>query len=202
MTLELTSKSWKSPPIQSPRAWRSPVRHAPVRQSQVEESQAWESQAWESQAWPSPACQSQAWLSLRGEWDAALFWFLGALLAGAAGLFFVLFALCQPTVNPNPGVAAYMPPPGTRLVPLPRVSDAPELAELPVDPPSPLTALAKAQPSDQPAKPDIRPPARKRAGVEQSTHEQRGFGYAPQWNFGPRGSNNNHVWSGGPKSWF
>ena len=38
-----------------------------------------------------------------------------------AGAFFVfLIWLFQPIVIENPGVAAYQPPPGTRLVPLPQ----------------------------------------------------------------------------------
>ena len=45
-----------------------------------------------------------------------------------AGAFFVfLIWLFQPIVIENPGVAAYQPPPGTRLVPLPRKIDSAEL---------------------------------------------------------------------------
>jgi hypothetical protein len=39
--------------------------------------------------------------------------------------------LMQPRVIPNLGLAAYKPPPATRLIPLPRKMDAPELVELP-----------------------------------------------------------------------
>jgi hypothetical protein len=42
--------------------------------------------------------------------------------------------LMQPRVIPNLGLAAYEPPPGTRLLPLPRKMDAPELADLPPTP--------------------------------------------------------------------
>src|SRR5215510_13493768 len=38
--------------------------------------------------------------------------------------------LMQPRVIPNLGLAAYEPPPGTRLLTLPRKMDAPELADL------------------------------------------------------------------------
>jgi hypothetical protein len=154
-----------------------------------------------TQTWKSQIRQPRPWGSPSGEWEATVFWFLGVFLAGAAGLFFVLYSLGRPTIYPNPGVAAYAAPPATRLVPLPRQSTAPELADLlVVDPPSPLTAMAKAQASDQP--PDMSPPARKRPRAEPGTSGQRGFGYAQQWNSGSRGSSNNHVWSGGPKSWF
>src|SRR5436190_13384076 len=48
----------------------------------------------------------------------------------AAGFFAFLFWLYQPIIIENPGVAAYQPPPGTRLVPLPRKMDSPELFEI------------------------------------------------------------------------
>jgi hypothetical protein len=141
------------------------------------------------------------WESRSGEWEATVFWFLGVFLAGAAGLFFELYSLGRPTIYPNPGVAAFAAPPATRLVPLPRQSTAPELADLPVvEPPSPLTAMARAQAIDP--LPDMSPPARKRPRAEPGTYGQRGFGSAQQWNSGSRGSSNSHVWSGGPKSWF
>jgi hypothetical protein len=153
------------------------------------------------------------------EWEAPLFWVLSALLAGAACLFLLLYSLCQPKTNLNPGLAAYTPPPGTRLLPLPRQSDAPELAELPADSPppslsssSPLKALAQAQPGDPPVKREIRLAARKRPHADPREHadpheyDQQGAGFVQQWNFGYRGwnntNNNNHVSSGTPKSWF
>lgn len=154
-----------------------------------------------TQTWKSQVPQRQLRQSPGGDWDTPVFLLLSVMLAGAAGLFLLLHSLCQPTVHPNPGVAAYVAPPGTRLVPLPRDSTAPELADLPVvDPPSPLTAFAKAQASDQPS--ETRPPARKRPRADPNEHGQRGFGFVQQWDSGSRGSGNNHVWSGGPKSWF
>jgi len=50
----------------------------------------------------------------------------------AAAFFGFLFWLYQPNVIENPGVAAYQPPPGTRLVPLARKMDAPEIFQIPV----------------------------------------------------------------------
>ena len=130
-----------------------------------------------------------------------MFGFLGVLLAGAAGLFFVLFSLSHPTVYPNPGVTAYVAPPATRLVPLARQSTAPALADLPVvDPPSPLTAFAKAQPDDQPAKSETLPPARKHPRADAAASGQRAYGLAQPWNFGSQGPSNSHARSGGPKS--
>jgi hypothetical protein len=47
------------------------------------------------------------------------------------GAFFAfLIWLFQPTIIENPGVAAYQPPPGTRLVPLPRKVVSAEIAEI------------------------------------------------------------------------
>jgi len=143
----------------------------------------------------------QRWQSLGDQWNAPVFGFLSVLLAGAAGLFFVLFSLCQPAVYPNPRVAAYEGPPATRLVPLPRQSTAPALADLPVvDPPSPLTAFAKAQPDDQPAKSETLTPARKRPRTDAGTFGQPAYGYAQPWSIGSQGPSNNHPRSGGPKS--
>jgi hypothetical protein len=145
---------------------------------------------------------AKTWKSPSDEWAAPLFGVFGAFLAGAAGLFLLLYFLSQPTINANPGVAAYKPPPATRLIPLPRISDAPELADLPTDTSTALTALAQARPSDPPAKPAPRPAAHKRPRAEPLAHDQRSFGFAQQWNFGYRGPSNDHAWSGGPKSWF
>jgi hypothetical protein len=136
------------------------------------------------------------------DWATPLLGVASVFLAGAAGLFFLIYFLCQPTVNPNPGIAAYSAPPATRLVPLPRISDAPELAELPAEPPSALAALAQARAGDQPPKPPPRPVARKRARAEPGEREPRNVGFGQPWNFGYRGPGNEHAWGGGTRSWF
>jgi hypothetical protein len=59
-----------------------------------------------------------------------LFVFLSVAGLGALSGYWLM----QPRVITNPGLAAYKPPPATRLVPLPRKMDAPELAELPAAP--------------------------------------------------------------------
>src|SRR5262245_9917821 len=56
------------------------------------------------------------------------------------------YRLMQPRVFANVGLAAYEPPPGTRLIPLPRKMDAPELADLP---PAPVESVG-AQPARPP----------------------------------------------------
>src|SRR5260221_12835523 len=107
---------------------------------------------WRSQAArtfrQSAARKQQIRRSQGDELVAPLLWVLSANLAAAAGFFLLLYFLYQPKISPNPGVAAYTPPPGTRLIPLPRRSDAPELADLPREPPSPLNPLAQARTRD------------------------------------------------------
>jgi hypothetical protein len=128
-------------------------------------------------------------------------------LGGGRRLLFSALFPYQPKINPNSGVAAYTPPPGTRLIPLPRRSDAPELVDLPADLPSALSALAQAQTSDQHAKADARPPARKRPRADPGEYDQRKVGFGQQWNFGHSGWsnsgwNNNRSWSSNSRSWF
>jgi hypothetical protein len=150
----------------------------------------------------SQTLKSQALKSPGDDWATPVLGAVGVVVAGAAALFLVLYELCQPTVSPNPGLAAYTPPPATRLVPLARQSDAPELTELAPDPASPLTALAQAQAGDPPAKHDVHPPARRHTRVDPGDYDQRKLGYVQQWDFGYHGWSNNRTISGGPKSWF
>jgi hypothetical protein len=140
--------------------------------------------------------------SLSEQWGLPLLGVFSIILAGASCIFLLLYYLSQPAIRHNPGVAAYTPPPGTRLVPLPRKNDAPELAELQPDPPSPLTALARALPSDQPAKREARPPTRKRPRVEPREDERARFSPDQQWKFGYRDWNNNRAWAANSKPWF
>jgi hypothetical protein len=74
--------------------------------------------------------------------------YLCGYLAFMAGIFFFLYSQLQPAAIANAGQAAYIPPPQTRLIPLARKMDAPELAEIPPLS-SALGALAKVE--DRPA---------------------------------------------------
>jgi hypothetical protein len=135
-----------------------------------------------------------------------VFWTASVVLA-VGGLFFLaLFSLAQPTVYANPGLAAYTPPAATRLVPVPRVSDAPELAELPALPVTSLSALAQAQTtekptSEKPAKSAGHQTAHKHARAPPREFDQRRWGYAQQ-NYEYRDWNSNRAWGGGFKTWF
>lgn len=103
-------------------------------------------------------------------------------LAGAAVLFLVLYRLLQPSVIPNPGLAAFVPPVGTRPVPLPRDGNAFDLAY----PPSPSNAFAEASES----KPDLPAPGRQRPRPSKAApreHGPREAEVAQQSIFGYRG---------------
>jgi len=123
--------------------------------------------------------------------------------------FFVLY-LSQPTIFPNPGLAAYTPPVGTRLIPLPRDSDAPELAEVQAELPSPRSAMVQASVSAmaqaQPRQTEVKAPpqVRKHHHATSREAEQQIAGYAQQWSGGKvstRAPSGPHL-TGGPKSWF
>ena len=100
---------------------------------------------------------------------------VGVIAMVVGGPYYALFHLSKPTVYPNPGVAAYQPPPATRLVPLPHVSDAPEIAAEPSSPSglpatSPLTAFAQSSK-------EAAPPERKHARAPRA--DSRVIDYAP-----------------------
>jgi hypothetical protein len=113
---------------------------------------------------------------------------LGPILAGAAILFLVLYDLLQPRVLPNPGLAAFVPPVGTRSIPLPRDGNI-DLVYPPSSVPSPSTALAQANES----KPDLHasgPSGRQRSHPPKVALREpapRQSDFAQQLNFGYRG---------------
>jgi hypothetical protein len=83
-------------------------------------------------------------------WTIPVMGYLCGYLAFMAGIFFFLYSQLQPATIANAGQAAYVPPPQTRLIPLARKMDAPELAEVsPLS--SALVALAKG--ADTPTSP-------------------------------------------------
>jgi hypothetical protein len=84
-------------------------------------------------------------------------------------VFALLYWVMQPRALENPGMAAYHPPAGTRLEPLPRKFDAPELAELP--PAAVAPVLAETQPS--PAVPSPKREAHARAKKQPTARARR-----------------------------
>jgi len=118
----------------------------------------------------------------RDESSVSTLYAVGPFLAGAAVLFLVLYKLLQPSVIPNPGLAAFVPPVGTRPVPLPRDGSTLDLAY----PPPPSSAFAEA--SER--KPDLPAPGRQRPRPPKAApreHGPREAEVAQQWNFGYRG---------------
>jgi hypothetical protein len=134
-----------------------------------------------------------------------LLWTSTAITAVVGCFWLFVFCLSQPTIYPNPGLAAYTPPPGTRLIPLSRQSDAPALADVPDEAPSPLTAMAQAQVGQKQVK--DAPSGRKHPRTVPREADQRPSGYAQQWSGygsweGSRTPSNGPHLTGGPKSWF
>ena len=81
-------------------------------------------------------------IAVHEAWTIPVMGYLIGYLAFMAGIFFLLYWQLQPAAIANAGKAAYVPPPQTRLIPLPRTMDAPALVEIqPVG--SALEALAK-----------------------------------------------------------
>lgn len=110
---------------------------------------------------------------------------LSPILAGAAILFLVLHHLLQPSVLPNPGLAAFVPPVGTRSIPLPRDGNA-DLVYPASPEPSPSTDFAQANES----KPDLHASGRQRSRppkVAPRESAPRQSDFAQQLNFGYRG---------------
>lgn len=134
---------------------------------------------------------ARAWTHRNDDWGVSALWYLTMLMAGGACFFLVLHTIYRPTVIPNPGLAAYNPPPGTRLLPLPGKHDAPILAALPDVAPDPSTALAQASPDDKPAKRDAHSRkhqrvARDRGDVQRSNDPYRWRNNGPDWQVASR----------------
>src|SRR5436309_14009106 len=63
-------------------------------------------------------------------WTLPAMGYLSGYLAFMAGIFLFLYWVLQPVTITNAGQSAYIPPPQTRLAPLARKMDAPDLVEL------------------------------------------------------------------------
>jgi len=127
-------------------------------------------------------------------------------LIGFAGIFialsFIFYSFMKPVAVPNPGLAAYRPPPATRLEPLARTMDLPEVtasaeAGLGVsEEEAPKATMAEAvdpaasrrnadgRPSTKPQRPNARSNARKRPTVVVARHRpaQPAYAYAQAGN--------------------
>jgi hypothetical protein len=146
------------------------------------------------------------------------FWLISTIISVVGCFWFLLFSLLSPTVYPNPGLAAYTPPPMTRLVLLPRTGDLPEMIPepaIPSYPPSASAAFAQAEPDQEQTK-EAAPPAQKRPrAVSQKrpraiSHDsgEHAFGYAPSFGYARPRDYQYRWWTNRPrqtgnqKSWF
>jgi hypothetical protein len=98
--------------------------------------------------------------------------YLCGYLAFMAGIFYILYWQLQPATIANAGQAAYVPPPHTRLIPLARKMDAPELAEIPPLN-SALGALAKVEDTPTSSHNESGRRTKKRQRTETASRETR-----------------------------
>jgi hypothetical protein len=125
---------------------------------------------------------------------------LVVFLTPAACLFMLLYWLMQPTVRPNLGMAAYQPPSGTRVEPLPPKIENVQLPDLLAHN---FSAFAAAEPEKPqvaapvaPVKREARGPARERP---KPRPQQREY-HDPSNNFA--WGNNNRQRQQRGNSWF
>ena len=131
--------------------------------------------------------------SIDGTASIAVCLIVFVLLAGLGA--FGGYRLMQPRVIPNLGLAAYQPPPATRLIPLPRKMDAPELADLPptpvaAQPERPPESVGKATVAESPKPVARRPRPRPSYEDPASAYAYSGRWGGDRWSHGDR-------WGGG-----
>ena len=114
---------------------------------------------------------------------------IGIVLAGYAGFFFILYWLMQPSITPNPGLAAYRPPPKTivHYADSPWVPPAPSEA-LPIRAADPEPEIAKSSVTEEPKKETKKQERRTTARRTQPVREQPNpfWGHASSRSFGSR----------------
>src|SRR5437899_8965698 len=108
-------------------------------------------------------------------WTLPAMGYLSGYLAFMVGIFLFLYWLLQPVTITNAGQSAYVPPPQTRLVPVARKMDAPDVVELaaaqPLNPT--LVALAQLEEAKSPSSKESGRRAKKRDRTETATRESR-----------------------------
>jgi hypothetical protein len=93
------------------------------------------------------------------------------------------YRLMQPRVIPNLGLAAYEPPPGTRLIPLPRKMDAPELADLPPTPVATVSGEPERSPEsvEKTTVAETPKPVARRARARAADDPMSAYAYGDRW---------------------
>jgi len=105
-------------------------------------------------------------------WTIPAMGYLSGYLVFMTGIFLFLYWLLQPVAITNAGQSAYIPPPQTRLVPLARKMDAPELVDVADAKLSVLNALAQVGDA-RPSTSESGRRAKKRQRTETATREVR-----------------------------
>jgi hypothetical protein len=115
--------------------------------------------------------------------DGAILRYLVFVCTVFGAVSFGAFELMQPSRLPNPGMAAYNAPPGTRLVPKIDLEkmNAPMYTALAPELPDPPEAAVAAEPKEHIVKPPK--PPRKVAHRERE-HQPNRAAYAQQWPWG------------------
>jgi hypothetical protein len=118
-----------------------------------------------------------------------MLWGAVVIFTGAVLFSLLLYWLMKPTAYPNPGMAAYHPPPGTALLPPLRKMDSPEFAGIPAQPaqPIPSTQPTELGSSTEPKKPLRVSQSRARKGkkvMARRLDSEPKSAYATQWNRG------------------
>ena len=129
--------------------------------------------------------------AVQDAWTLPAMGYLIGYLAFMAGIFLFLYWLLQPVKIVNAGQSAYIPPPQTRLIPLPRKMDAPALVQTAESdaPVSPLAALAKIEdgPAGRQAKKRHRGEAAPREARRNYVFERSSAYYRSYDRYGGRG---------------
>ena len=106
-------------------------------------------------------------------WTLPAMGYLSGYLAFMAGIFMFLHWLLTPVTVTNAGQSAYVPPPQTRLVPVARKMDAPDLVQVAnADPLSP-TLVSLAQVDEAKSSKESSRRGKKRYRTETATRESR-----------------------------
>ena len=118
-------------------------------------------------------------------WTLPAMGYLSGYLAVMAGIFVFLYWLLQPVTITNSGPSAYIPPPQTRLVPVARKMDAPDLVQAAdLQPLNVLNALAQVED----AKPNKETGRRAKKREPRRTYAfDRGYSYQSYARYSQRG---------------
>jgi hypothetical protein len=129
---------------------------------------------------------------------------VGIVIAGYAAFFLILYWLMQPSISPNPGLAAYRPPPKTVV----HYADAPWVPPAPAEllpirstdrPPAIAKNSVTEEPKKETKKPERRPSARQTQPATQNPFWGWGQGQGQGWGQGQGQASSRGF---GSRPWF